>query len=321
MFFTETLYKQIFFPFEARATQRVSQTGGRFAYYTNAETAYKILKNQEIWMRHTRVMNDYLEVEHGLECIRAAHRHSDAGNEFDRALDSCFPDISKEIADLFDSWAPIIRQHTYVTCFSEHSSDDDEFGRLSMWRAYGGSSGVALILNAGAMLRPSDALQAHSTPVAYMNAADVANELKAVAKEICANIDYVQSLGATNLKRAIFDVFRYASICTKHRSFEEEREWRVITTRILQKSQHLTSEVELIGGIPQNVLKIKLQDHPEENLTGLQIASLIDRILIGPCEYPETIKAALSQILINAGVEDAETKIQITGIPLRPNQR
>ena len=41
-----------------------------FAYYTTADTAYKIIKNKEIWMRNSSLLNDYKEVKFGDEMVR-----------------------------------------------------------------------------------------------------------------------------------------------------------------------------------------------------------------------------------------------------------
>lgn len=220
---TRDTYRETFFPNFDQARRRAIESGGRFAYYTSAATACLILKHKEIWMRNTAVMNDYLEVAHGLNCLVQAYR-SDAGGELQAALNECFQGITTELNELFNSWIPIIQKHTYIISMSEHPALEDAFGRLSMWRAYGGDAGVALILNGGAIFRPSDALRAYSAPVAYHSSEGVAHELKTIAHGIRQNIDYVRSLGREGVKGAMFEVLRYAAICTKHPAFIEERE-------------------------------------------------------------------------------------------------
>jgi hypothetical protein len=59
--------KHIFFPYMDLRTREVIAAGGRFVYYTTADTATSILKHRQIWMRSTTTMNDYMEVEHGFE--------------------------------------------------------------------------------------------------------------------------------------------------------------------------------------------------------------------------------------------------------------
>lgn len=316
----QDIYRDIFFSHSAGARNRAIQNGKRFAYYTTSATAHLILKNQELWMRSTAVMNDFSEVAHGLDCLISAY-NSKSGEELKAAMDACFPGVSSEWRTLFNSWIPTIKRHTYILSVSEHSQSEDLHGRLSMWRAYGGNSGVAFIFNGGPMFRPSDALKAYSSPVAYLAPAGIAEEMSKIAAGLREHSAYVQQQGREWLKRGMFEAFRFAAICTKHPAFLEEREWRVVSTQVLHESERLKPIPEIIGGITQLLLKLKLQDVPEEGLSGLTIPDFLDRILIGPCEHPEVIAASLASLLKSVGVENAEQRVHITGIPLRPNQR
>lgn len=316
----QDIYRDIFFSHSAEARKRVIANGGRFAYYTTAATANLIIENQELWLRNTTVMNDFTEVEHGLRCLIDAYR-STAGQQLQAEMDRCFPGISSEWGALFDSWIPIIRRNTYILSVSEHCKNEDLYGRLSMWRAYGGSAGVAFIFNGGPMLRPSDALKAYSSPVAYLAPDGVAEEMRKIAAGLSLHTEYVQQQGDKWLTDGMFEAFRFAAICTKHPAFLEEREWRVVSTQRLHVSERLKPTTELIGGVPQLLLKLKLEDVPEEGLYGLGMPQFLDRILIGPCEHPEVIAASLASQLKLRGIENPEEKIRITGVPLRPNLR
>jgi len=315
-----TLYKKTFFPYASAATERVRGLGGRFAYYTTAATAVQILRNREIWMRNTLVMNDFMEVDHGLNCLIEGYR-SQVGQELDAALNACFPEIAQEIKDLFNAWIPGFRRDTFVTCLSEHTTEEDAHGRLSMWRAYGGTAGVALVFNGDVIFRESDALAAYCSPVGYLDALGVTSELKAVAARIQTNQQYVKTLGRQGLKDSIFHMLRFAAVCTKHPAFREEREWRVVASPAIQASDLLSSSTEVVGGVPQTVLKIKLEDHVDRGLYGLTPTALIERVLVGPCEHPDVICRAMRHVMQEAGVEELEKKVVDTGIPLRPNQR
>jgi hypothetical protein len=74
----------------------VIAAGSRVVYYTTADTATSILRNRQIWMRSTTTMNDYMEVEHGFECLDAAYK-AEAGNIFNEALKTCFPGLAEEV--------------------------------------------------------------------------------------------------------------------------------------------------------------------------------------------------------------------------------
>jgi hypothetical protein len=145
--------------------------------------------------------------------------------------------------------------------------------------------------------------------------------MKKIAAGLRQHVAYVQQHGREWLKRGMFEAFRFAAICTKHPAFLEEREWRVISTQVLHESDRLKPIPELIGSVPQLILKLKLENVPEEGLYGLSMSEFLDRILIGPCEHPEIIAASLASLLSSRGIDNPEKKIHITGVPLRPNQR
>jgi hypothetical protein len=79
----------------------------------------------------------------------------------------------------------------------------------------------------------------------------------------------------------------------------------------------LLSSVEIVRGMPQTVLKIDLQDHPDRGLTGLALPTLLNRIIIGPCEFPLVVVKAFGKLLTDAGVPEPGSKIFVSGIPLR----
>lgn len=307
---------RILFPYMAQRTRDVIAAGGRFVYYTTADTAARILGNRQVWMRSTTAMNDYMEVEHGFDCLNAAYK-AKPGEIFNRALDACFPGLAAELLELFNGWLPGIRQDTYMLCVSEHLPEEDRHGRLSMWRAYGGQAGIALVLNGGVMFRESHALGAYSSPVAYLTPDSFAADFARIADTITAEADYIRTLDRETIKNHAFNMLRFAVLCTKHPGFHEEREWRVVASPAMYPSELLSASVEVVRGIPQTVLKINLQNHPDQGLTGLALPELLNRIIIGPCEFPLVVLKAFHQLLTAAGVSEPGSKIFVSDIPLR----
>lgn len=314
------LRRHIFFPYAEDQAKRVEELGGRFAYYTTAATAFLILQNKEIWLRSTLTMNDFMEVEHGLRSLMDAYK-SPCGVALDQALDSVFPGLSQDVKRQFDAWIPGFRRDTFIACFSVHRREEDEHGRLSMWRAYGGASGVALVFNGAAFFQETDALAAYSSPVAYMGSEQLAAQINRVTERIAGNRAYVESLGRDGLRETVFQMLRYAAVSTKHPAFREEEEWRVVASPAMAASDLVRQDVALIGDVPQTVLKLKLEDRPDRGVGGLNPSVFIDRILIGPCEHPDVIFRAMWKTLADLGVADPDKKIMVTGVPLRPNQR
>jgi Protein of unknown function (DUF2971) len=309
--------RSIFYPYTDEKTRELrADATSRVAYYTTAETAFHILRNKEFWMRNTATMNDYLEVEHGFDCLKAAYE-SDSGKFFQTSLDSVFPGLTARATERFDAWLPGIRSDTYITCFSEHLQSEDAHGRLSMWRAYGGRAGVALILKPDVMFAENSGIGVFASPVAYWTQEQVQSELQRIGERIAAQSDYVSSLGSTAVEAIVFNMFRFAVLCTKHPGFAEEREWRVISSPAMFSSPLLTSAVELVRGIPQTIQRVSLRSYPEVGLDSLEPRNLFDRVVIGPCDYPAVIWRALSQLLEACDVQNAGTRVSVSQIPLR----
>ena len=261
-------------------------------------------------------MDDFTEVEHRLECLLAAYR-GEQGERFKAALEGMFQDICKEIETLFNGWMPHFQTDTYITCVSEHFDTEDSFGRLSMWRAYSKETGVALVMNNGPLLSQSDALKAYTSPVAYLTDKGVERELGEIADALETNSEFLRAQDREAIVGYVFNAFKFAVLCTKHPGFHEEREWRVVYSPKLEKSDRLLKEIRVIGGTPQPIYKIPLQNVPEEGFVGAEIPEIIDRIIIGPTEYPAAAREAFEQLLSEAGVDDPGSRIFVSDIPLR----
>ena len=308
--------RHVFFPYADDRSKEVIAQGHRFVYYTNAETAYRIIRNREIWMRSTSTMNDYSEVEHGFACLNAAYK-SESGTMLRGAIDACYPGLSEEVVAHFNAWLPGIRSDTYITCLSEHLSEEDRNGRLSMWRAYGGKAGVAVVINTAALFLQADGIGVFASPVAYWTQEQVEAELRRVAERIRENSQYVSSLGRETTRGIVFNMFRFALLCTKHPGFAEEREWRIIASPPMHSSPILTQSVEVIRKIPQTVQKLQFANNPEAGIVGLALPDLLNRLIIGPCDYPVVVLQALRQVLQEAEVPQADGLIYVSDIPLR----
>lgn len=317
---TPDTYRAVFFPYATQKRMEFQSASRSFVYYTTATTALKALRNREIWMRLTGVMNDHSEVEHGINCLNTALA-SDSGHQLANALNGCFPGLHQEVLNQFGQWVPSIFADTFITCISEHDLEDRAYGKLSMWRAYGGNAGVALVLNPYVFFAETQALAAYTSPVLYANAEGLQAKLSEVAQNILVNSSYVQSIGREGAKNAVFHALRFAAICTKHPAFKEEREWRIASSPSMQRSEYVKQFQEVIGEIPQPILKIELQDQPSEGLIGLQPQNFIEQILIGPCEFPNIIARSFAEEMQQLGFTNPWAKIGVTGIPLRPNQR
>ncbi len=178
-------------------------------------------------------------------------------------------------------------------------------------------TGVALVINGAVMFSNTHVLQVFSSPVAYEEPHIVAERLNKIAKNISNDVDFLRDVGRDDVKKAVFNMFLFGILCTKHPGFHEEREWRAIASPQIWPTPHCSFAIVVILGTPQRVLKLDLKNHPEQGLVGLAISELIDRIIIGPCQFPAIIRAAFVELLQEADVPDASKKVMVADIPLR----
>ena len=307
---------EIFFPVLAESSVPLLAGKLRFVHYTNAETAMEIIRNREVWMRNSNIMNDFSEIEYGMVCLNEAYK-SDTGTEFKRILEAEFPGIIDPLQDTFNGWLEHFRANTYVTCLSEHRDDEDSYGRLSMWRAYGGANGIALVVNGTPFAANTQQLKAFSSPISYLNREQFREKFAVVVENLRNNIEYIRNLGKEQVFGYVFSMFRFAVMCTKHPGFNEEKEWRIIYSPTMELSPKITEDVKIIGGVPQVIYKIPLEDDPENGLVGAAIPSLVNRIIIGPTRFPATLRQAFVKALAEAGVNNPEAKVWVSDIPLR----
>jgi hypothetical protein len=126
----------IFHPFAADKCKETKQSGRKFVHYCSAEAAYHIIKSNRIRLRNAAAMNDFMEIEHGMDCLTAA-RSDEAGYRLKCLIDKMFPNISGKLANLYDRWEPNFRSDTYIACLSEHDEDENDLGRLSALSLFG----------------------------------------------------------------------------------------------------------------------------------------------------------------------------------------
>lgn len=310
-------WRPIYFPHLRSRTEDLIKAGKRLVHYTTGQVASSILANREVWMRNASTMNDFMEVQYGWQLLVKSWGSS-VGLRFQTAMEDTYPGTVKIVAPIINSWQPLMRRRTYLTCVSEHEPEELEFGRLSMWRAYGADCGVALVLSPEVIQVASPALLGmYSVPVVYAKQSEFDEHLDQVAVNIAASRKAIQDRGPEEFKRWLFHFLRLLVLSTKHPGFSEEREWRVTYSPDLGASPVIKQRVEIVRGHPQVVFKIPLCDLPEHDLIGLGVPALIDRLIIGPTQHPDVVADALRHQLADAGVNDSTTKVVVSQIPLR----
>ncbi|MDQ7969388.1 MAG: DUF2971 domain-containing protein, partial [Oxalicibacterium faecigallinarum] len=162
----------------------------------------------------------------------------------------------------------------------------------------------------------TDYIGVYSSPVAYFYESKMINHFSDVVDSMEAEIAYVHGLGEKILMQTVFNMFRFAALCTKHPGFKEEQEWRIIYSPPLSRSPLVKTKVEVVRGKPQVVQKLMLKNHPESGLYGVSPAELLHKIIIGPCDDPYVVSQAFRTVLEEKRIP-TEGKIRVSGIPLR----
>jgi hypothetical protein len=295
-------------------TERNGDNKGRFVHYTSAENALKIINTRSVWLRNTTCMTDYREVSHGLDLLRHYFANDENKNAFVNALNECSVSIAEEAIALFDQWLQSIQLQTYISSISEHDDREDFHGRLSMWRAFGNTAArVAVVLRLGLETGKNYALACELSPVGYFTDAEIALEFA----NIRDNHDFLREIDRRLLLGSIFAMLTNAVVCLKHEGFREEREWRIIYSPARLTSPHIQTSIEVVGGVPQRVYKVPLHNNSQVGISGLELDELIDRIIIGPSQFPWAMYDAFVAALDAAGVKNANTRVFISQIPVR----
>jgi hypothetical protein len=229
-------------------------------------------------------------------------------------MNACFPGLAESEIDKFHSNIDVLEKRTYITCLSEYCPPDQRDGRLSMWRAYGGKAGVALIFDSEKLLSPT-VPNILTSPVAYLNDDLFGEELTKLINGIEANQQFVKEQPASRVANYFGDALKFAALATKHCGFLEEQEWRIIAAPPVEAHDALEECVESIRGIPQKIQKLKLREISINGSKSRGIADFLHAIVIGRCDFPDIVEDALVKLLNERDLKHP-TMIK-SAIPLR----
>jgi hypothetical protein len=310
-------WQQTFFPFYAQKEDEVSaDPNSRFVHYSSAEALIGILRSQQMWMRNASLMNDFLEIEYGAGLLDRA-LDSPAGERLMQAcseVDSSMPD---RLRRQHNAWLESYRESTYIISLSEHLPNKDEFGRLSMWRAYAPKDGIALVLKKYPFFAPTTEVSAYTHPVLYADEAGFYCQFEGMVEALAASKEYLAELGSGAVFNSLFHAFQGAVLATKHQGFSEEREWRVVYSPGHERSKHIDTGVEIVRGLPQLVCKLPLKRYGGAVPLDVSLGSILDRIIVGPSAHSKAIREAVAYEMGLLGIPDPESKVFVSKIPLR----
>ncbi|MCY4543425.1 MAG: DUF2971 domain-containing protein [Rhodobacteraceae bacterium] len=308
----QAFLKILFFPHLVRAGEDLKSSDHKLAYYTTAETASKIIRNGEVWLRSAQVMNDFSEIAHGMSLVENAFSTS-VGKDFRNSLKHFDVDGEAVMEMILRLKGPVWKKKTYLACLSLHDPTEDKTGRLSMWRAYGD---VALVVNNAPFKAVAKRPNFFSMPVQYLDQTGFNEQIAELTKRISENVARVKNFGPMVLVHTINRLLLMTAVGTKHSGFSEEKEWRIVF-QPQDPEKLLQRRIETVRGIPQTIWALPLCHDPRLGLEGADIPSLLNRIIIGPTPYPRVTLKAFRHLLLETGVENPDSKLSLSDIPLR----
>lgn len=291
----------------------------RFAHYTTAEAAINILRSKRLWMRNTICMADFREVRHGYDILKRYFDDSRT-KTFYSAFEKCAPDAASKAIHAFNGWWEANNSmNIFVSSFSEHSAADDQNGRLSMWRAFGASASarVALIFRLPYGSLATEALSLIFGPVLYLTEEEAFKALDETVRLAQSEQEFLAAQSPKDIHRMLFSMLYAGVTCLKHEGFKEERECRAVYHPQIWKSQFVELSVELIGGVPQHIHKIPLDGAGDQRLADLDLSTMLERVIIGPSQYPWVIWQAFGDELEKLGLQEPRERVRVSGIPIR----
>jgi hypothetical protein len=268
-------------------------------------------------------MNDFSEIDHGEACLLKAWFGSDGGKvsqgetgRLANVLSRISPTIVPAIEQTFDGIQARRKTDTFLLSLSELDEDEEGLiGKLSMWRAYGGSTNVALVVKPGFLFSESAHPNLFSAPIVYRDVAEYhRREFAQFVDSIEKNFDRLATIDRDVLVAYIVSFFNISAITTKHPGFKEEKEWRIIYAPWMQGGPRLEEEIVEISGLPQKVFYIGFGSQDGLHFS---INDLLEKIIIGPTENPWILYEAFVSQLENLGFENASSKVLVSDIPIR----
>ena len=308
----------------AQKREDLLSTDGKLVHYTSSDTAFRILDGKAVWMRNVQVMNDYMEVRHGIDSMirffrPVSEEFPDVGQtEMRAAFEEQWPGLFSSVIDQFNYWLPHMEQDSYITSLSIHPKEENNNGRLSMWRSYGmGPVGVALVINPRPFYEVEGDIGAYSNPVVYRTPEQVFSCFRQVAARLRESKQFLAGIDRDRIHGLLFDLMLNTALCCKHPGFSEELEWRIMHVDGMWTGDKLDRDTVVVRGVPQLIMKIPLGPATEGGIPGMQVHELLDRVIIGPTDYPDVVRKAYIRKLRDLDVPDPEQKVFASEIPLR----
>lgn len=323
---TDEEVRDLFLPLQADLTNMATVAGRPtyLAHYTSLDVLEKIMQHNELWFSHPFFMNDLQEMRFGIvEGFKIFDEYS-RSHEF---LTACgTPERARLLVTFFGSCCVGFdlkhALNVYVLCFSAHNDPADSDGLLSMWRGYGAHG------NGAALIFKTDFLKQRAKSPLFAGKVFYASDEGRkhwLADMFRAGLDILKFASISDDKLHVvaisfFDVMKIFALLSKHKGFDEEKEWRIIYLPDRDELNLLTSRISYsIGkrGIEPK-LKCKLEPLKFKDPETWTFDSILHQIILGPSLSAPLTSGAVCKMFAEHNKSHFIGRMHASGIPLRP---
>lgn len=311
----QKLVEQIFGKEYFDRIAELEQENRKLAHYTSAKVALSIIENKTIWLNNVQYMNDYSEIEIGHQLLLDFYNNA-TGTELKGVLEAISTGCTKNLEFNYNNISPKL-MNTYALCLTEHLADEDKYGRLSMWRAYASLNGVALVFNRPMFLEEAINTSVITIPMFYFDQKEFRDAVSDFTKRLRDNQSVLKTI--PDFPNHVFAKFLITVLSMKHKGFQEEREWRILSNSSIYMSplnEILKEKRVEVNGAPRIIKALNFSDVQYKNIK-FDMNDLIYRVIIGPSNNAEQLREIFVNALSDNGVKDADDKVVCSNIPIR----
>jgi hypothetical protein len=290
------------------------------AHYTSVEALEGIVRRNEVWFSHPLAMNDSEELLFGMQQGASAFRG------FQPLAIACktpqrYGLLLSAFENAFNRFWNAHAFDTYVFCTSEHRREDND-GRLSMWRGYGGNgTGAAIVLdteklnvnNESPLLIDRVTYAARDARLSWIRSRVAL--LTSLLEQLEVPDDQLHVPAIAFLER-----LKRFSLFTKDRGFDEEKEWRAVYVRERDTQNKLDTMFGYSTGRGGMLPRLKLKIAPLEGsfAKDFSLPDLVHRIILGPSQSGPLALLTVRRMLAQLGRPELAERVVASNIPYRP---
>jgi hypothetical protein len=258
-------------------------------HYTSLQGLLGILQGKKLWLSSALHLNDSAEVNYAIETLR---QQLALRPKIEGVADEMWKKFSDEVSSYMPSVQGVAH---FVGSFSQRKD------LLSQWRAYSGEGvGFSIGFDFERLKKLADRIKFFFERCSYKPADHAARVNHFIDRG-------VQGLKKGRLRDAVTKCVVGLLFMTprlKHPSFEEEQEWRLI-------SSLGQDDVE----VRFRVGKSMIIPYKEFELVGKDGKTPITEVVVGPAPHMKLSVASVESLVLKSGLEDVE--VSISEVPYR----